>query len=199
MTWNYISYAGILITLIINIFYFFNRKKYNSGTQTANTILLNQAVSIANYLIIANIIISSVGLLLKHNKLLIHTFDDYLMLMYICGVLIIASSAIGVIGCIFSQISLWKANRELLQAAPNKAKMRFFAQFALFVFGITWSLTDSIITFDWLDYILRILIYQPLQFIPMEGRIYIALLFIIPNIKIFDMINFKYPFKRKTR
>lgn len=196
MTYNYISYIAILLSIIINsIFYF---KKNNLGNNnTPNNILLSNYIKIANYLIIANVIITIIGIFLKQNKILITKFDDFLIIMFINITLIITSSIIGIIACIYSLYMIKKSNPELMSNAPQKAKMRFFSQFAIFVFGITWAITDSIITFDWVDYFTRLMLFEPLQYIPIEGIVYISLLFIIANMKLFDIWKINLSIRKK--
>ncbi len=197
MNYTYLSYFGIAITIIINLIYYIFKNKLKNN-EIPNTILLNKFIKISNYLIFLNILITIIGIILKLNNVIIHTFDDFLIVMYFNAILIITSSIIGLIACIYNLFKIRKENRDLMSQAPQKAKFRFFAQFALFVFGITWAFTDSIFTFDWTDYITRLLLNEPLQYIPIEGVIYIVLIYLIPNFKLFDIFRFKLPFRRKN-
>lgn len=195
MFWNYISYSALGFTLLINLIYWINRDKY-INLEFPNDFLLNKYINFANLTIFLNIVISTIGVILKINKII--NFDSYMILMYICAILIASGSLTGAVGVIYNFIKIRKDDPESLKSAPNKARMRYFAQFALFVFGIAWIIADSIFTFDWLDYITRLILFESVQYIPLEGAIYITLIYVVANFKLLDMINFKYP-KRKIK
>lgn len=187
MIWTYILLIAFTITIIINLLYFINRNKYKDLGKSQMSILINQGMKSANYMILANVIISIIGAFLNHNGILINNGNKFIMLLYVSSVLLVSSSAIGVLASIFSLGNIIKTNRELMTQLPTKAKMRFFSQFALFVFGMSWFITDSIIAFDWNDIWLRIITMQKIQYTPTEGVIYFIFLFIVANFKLFDM------------
>lgn len=187
MIWTYILLFAVAITIIINLAYFINRNKYKNLEQSQMSILINQGMKSANYMILANVIISAIGSYLNYKNILLDDVNKFIILMYVSSVLLVASSALGVISSIFSLGSIIKTNRELMTMLPTKAKMRFFSQFALFVFGMSWFITDSIVAFDWNDILLRVVTFQKVQYTPMEGILYISFMFIMANFKLFDM------------
>lgn len=189
MIWTYILLFAVAITIIINLMYFINRNKYKDLEQSQMSILINQGMKSANYMILANVIISAIGSYLNHKGILLDDVNKFIILLYLSSVLLVASSALGVISSIVSLGSIIKTNRELMTKLPTKAKMRFFSQFALFVFGMSWFITDSIVAFDWNDLLLRVITFQKVQYTPMEGIIYISFMFVVANFKLFDMIK----------
>lgn len=186
MTLNYVVYFALGLSVFINIFYLFKRPEVSDDN---NTRLLSQFVQIANYGILANLIVSLTSVVLKLSQVI--NFDQFVLAMYLSFILIILSSLFGLGEIINRLIQIKLHTPELLAEVSPRARMRFFLQFAAFVFGCVWALTDSVISFTWLDLFSKLLTFEPLQHTPTIGIFYIVSIYLISIFKVSELIHFR--------
>lgn len=185
MSLNYYVYFAIVISITINILFWIKRPK---ATDDSNDRLLSPIIKIVNYGILANIISSVIAVILKLNQVL--DFDQYLIAMYISFILIVLSSLFGMGEIINRMIQIKLHTPELLKEVSPRARMRFFLQFAMFVFGGVWALTDSLLSFTWLDCFSKLISFEPLQHTPVVGIFYIVSIYLVSIFKVSELIQF---------
>ena len=184
MTWNYVAYIAIGLGIIINVVYCLIRPKAND---TSNDRLLSQLVKIVNYGILTNVVISFVFVTLKIYQII--NYNQYIVVMYVSFILIVLSSLFGFGEIINRLLQIRRNTPELLKEVSPKARMRFFLQFAAFVFGSVWILTDSLITFNWLDIISKLITFEPIQRTPVIGIMYIVSIYLISIFKVSEFVD----------
>ncbi len=186
MTLNYIVYFALGLMVFINIFYLFKRPEASDNN---NTRLLSQFIGFANYGILANVIISLISVVLKLNQVI--NFDQFVLAMYLSFILIVLSSLFGLGEIVNRLIQIKIHSPELLAEVSPRARMRFFLQFGAFVFGGVWALTDSLISFTWLDLFSKLITFEPLQHTPVVGIFYIVSIYLISIFKVSELFRFK--------
>ena len=106
-----------------------------------------------------------------------------IFLSLVSFIIIILSSLLGIGETVNRLISLSKKSKESLTEVSSFDRISFFLRFAMFVFGASWALSDSLMTFTWLDFFSKLISIEEIQHTPMIGILYLVSIY----------LNFIYP------
>lgn len=177
MTWNYIIYALIILGFLLKVIY----RIKNKSTDKPKNLFYSAMIDYLNYSIALNIIISIIAVVLKLNQII--DFEQYIFAMYISFIIIVISSLLGIGETINRLINISKKSKESLAEASSVDRIGFFLRFAMFVFGAAWALSDSLMTFTWLDFFSKLISFEEIQHTPIVGILYLVTIY----------LNFVYP------
>lgn len=177
MIWNYIIYALIVLGIVLKVIY----KIKNKNTDKPKNLFYSAMIEYLNYSIALNIIISIIAVILKLNQII--DFEQYIFAMYVSFIIIVLSSLLGIGETINRLINISKKSKESLTEVSPFDRIGFFLRFALYVFGAVWALSDSLMTFTWLDFFSKLISFEEIQHTPMVGILYLVAIY----------LNFIYP------
>ena len=172
MIWNYIVYALIVLGIVLRIIYKTKTKKIENPENLFHSLMIEYL----NYSIALNIIISIIAVVLKLNQII--DFEQYIFAMYISFIIIVLSSLLGIGEAVNRLISLSKKSKESLTEVSSFDRISFFLRFAMFVFGASWALSDSLMTFTWLDFFSKLISIEEIQHTPMIGILYLVSIYL---------------------
>lgn len=185
MTWNYIIYALIVLGIVLKVIY----KIKNKNTEKSKNLFYSAMIDYLNYSIALNIIISIIAVVLKLNQII--DFEQYIFAMYISFIIIVISSLLGIGETINRLINISKKSKESLAEASSFDRIGFFLRFAMFVFGAVWALSDSLMTFTWLDFFSKLISYEQIQHTPIVGILYLVTIYLNCIYPSLGMVNIK--------
>lgn len=172
MIWNYVIYALIVLGIVLKVIY----KIKNKNTDKSNNIFYSAMIEYVNYSIALNIIISIIAVILKLNQII--DFEQYIFAMYISFIIIVIGSLLGIGETINRLINISKKSKESLSEASSFDRIGLFLRFDMFVFGAAWALSDSLMTFTWLDFFSKLISFEEIQHTPIIGILYLVSLYI---------------------
>jgi hypothetical protein len=163
---NYLSYAGLGIGFIV--FICFEIIPLIKKEKKA-TLKLSALEKIADWTIAGTAIASIIGALLKTNSII--DFDAFTVVLFVVYALFWISSILGFVAKVIAV-----KKRQLNNSIYVQAKT--FLKFALYVCGAAWAASDLILSFNWIDYITKLIEIKPIQKMPIISIAYIALIYV---------------------